>query len=302
MNQCPLCGKEDFTVIYKQPDQYPDADIVRCNQCGHRYSVLRKEVNTNALYADEIYKVVENRDSVFDRIIEKEYTQVIRQLSIFKPARGSLLDFGCGKGKFGSLAKEKGWQVKCVETSPERAEYAAKVYGLDVSTEFYSGGSIFDISFDVLTLFHVLEHLPHPKTLLAGLIKDNLKADGLLVIEVPNIKSWQSGIAGGNWIHLDVPRHIHHFTPERLEQFAREIGFKPVKKTFFSFHLGVLGMVDSLLKLLGYKKNIIYELKNKKSKILILKIALVFPVAWLMEHLACAMGKGGVIRLYLGRK
>jgi hypothetical protein len=113
------------------------------------------------------------------------------------------------------------------------------------------------------------------------------------------MNSWQSRIAKENWIHLDVPRHIHHFSTERLEKLLLDINLKPVKTTFFSYHLGVLGMVDSLLKQIGYKKSIIYELKNKKSKTLIVMIALVLPVAFIAERLAAWFGKGGIIRMYL---
>jgi SAM-dependent methyltransferase len=254
------------------------------------------------LYADEVYKVVENRDSVYDKILNREYRGVIDNLNALSRQKGSLLDFGSGKGKFGSLVKENGWQVKCVETSPERAAYSRSVYGLEVYTGFYNSGNIFHTYFDALTLFHVLEHLPHPKPLLEELIKNNLKEDALVVIEVPNINSWQSRIAGNRWIHLDVPRHINHFTPRRLEEFLRELGLRPVKRSFFSFHLGVLGMVDSLLKLFGYQKNIIYELKNKKSRTLLVKIALLLPFAIIAERIASVLGKGGITRMYLSRR
>jgi hypothetical protein len=151
----------------------------------------------------------------------------------------------------------------------------------------------------VLTLFHVLEHLPGPEVLLRELIAANVEKGGLVVFEVPNIKSLQSRIAKDKWIHLDVPRHIHHFSPERLEQFLRQLGLKPLKTTYFSFHLGVLGMVDTLLKLFGYRNNIIYELKNKKNKRLLLKVALLLPIAILLESVASGLRRGAVIRMYL---
>src|SRR6188768_447170 len=182
---CPLCNAKDNTTVYKQLPQYTSASIVKCNNCGHFYTLLHEEIETDKLYNDEVYKVVENRGSAFDKILDKEYGSVIKKIISLKPQKGCLLDFGSGKGKFGSLAKEKGWQVKCIETSPERAGYARKVYGLDVNTEIYSTGNIFNIHFDALTLFHVLEHLPDPKPLLKELIGHNLKKDALVVIEVP---------------------------------------------------------------------------------------------------------------------
>jgi 2-polyprenyl-3-methyl-5-hydroxy-6-metoxy-1,4-benzoquinol methylase len=256
----------------------------------------------NALYADEVYKVVENRGSVFDKIIRREYNGVLRQLNRFKDGKGTLLDFGCGKGQFGNLATQNGWRVKAVETSPDRAAYARNVYGLEVDSAFFTEGSIFNICFDALTLFHVLEHLPQPRELLSSLVRYNVADNGVIVVEVPNIRSWQSFIAKEKWIHLDVPRHIHQFSPERLQKMMSDIDLKPLKTTYFSFHLGVFGMVDSLIRKLGYKKNIIFELKNKKNKSLLLLIVLVLPFAYIMELVASWFGRGGVIRMYLIRK
>jgi 2-polyprenyl-3-methyl-5-hydroxy-6-metoxy-1,4-benzoquinol methylase len=296
--RCPLCNSEKFTVVYKHVPQFPDSDIVQCNQCGHKYSIINKEIDVDQLYSDEVYKVVENRDSIFDRIIQREYNGVLRRLDKIKVGKGNLLDFGCGKGKFGHLAQENGWNVKAVETSPDRAAYARNIYGLDVSSEFFTAGSIFNIQFDALSLFHVLEHLPQPAVLLEQLIKDNVTGKGIVIVEVPNVSSWQSRIAKESWIHLDVPRHLHHFSPERLKKLLLDINLKPLKTTSFSVHLGVLGMVDSLLKKFGYKKNIIFELKNNKSKSLILMIMLILPFAFVLESLASLFGKGGVIRMY----
>jgi len=298
-SSCPLCGSDQHEIVYRELPFFPDAYVVKCRVCGHHYTLLHKEIDTGNLYSDEVYKVVENRASIFDRILNHEYRGVIRQLNAFKKQKGNLLDFGSGKGKFGHLAKEDGWAVKCVETSAARAAYARAVYGLEVYSGFYEKGSIFQSRFDVLTLFHVLEHLPAPENLLKELIAENVKKGGVVIFEVPNMNSLQSRIAKDKWIHLDVPRHIHHFTPERLEQFMVKLGLTPLKTTYFSYHLGVLGMVDSLLKRFGYRKNIIYELKNRKSKGLLLKVALLLPIALLLEGVASGLRKGGVIRMYL---
>ncbi len=295
---CPLCSEKDYSVVYKTLPQYPGASIIKCSNCFYVYTLLNDEPDNDKLYKDDVYKVVENRNSLFDRILNWEYSRVLKKIQSIKRSKGTLLDFGCGKGKFGSIAKNKCWHVKAVETATERAEYAKTVYGLDVSTNFYTTGQIFDNDFDVLTLFHVLEHLPNPKVLLNELIKHNLAKDGLVVVEVPNFQSLQARIAGSRWMHLDAYRHISHFTPRKLEELGRELNLKAVKTSFFSFHLGVLGMTDSFLKLFGYRKNIIYELKNKKRIGLFFCIVLLLPFSLIFETCASATGHGGIIRKY----
>ena len=301
-NFCPLCKGKDYKIIYNKVSRNPDADVVRCGNCNHIYTYIPDEINIGDLYNDEVYKVVENRNSIFDKILSLEYNRVIKKINFFKPRKGRLLDFGSGKGKFGSLALRDGWQVKCVETSIERASYASSIYGLEVSTHTYSSGRIFDTEFEVLTLFHVLEHLPDPVNLLGDLIKGNLEKDAMMVIEVPNFNSLQSKLAKDKWIHLDVPRHLSHFTSENLELILKKLDLILIKKSFFSWHLGILGMLDSLLKLFGYKRNIIYELKHNRRFLLLLKIAPLLPFAVIFETIASLAKRGGILRFYLLRK
>ena len=294
---CPVCKSPRYAYYYK--DLIPDTSIVKCLDCSHIFTFSTRNVDTDELYTDEVYKVVENRDSIYDKILNREYNKVLHKIDGYKPGKGYLLDFGCGKGKFGWLAKNDQWKVKCVETSPARAAYARQVYNLDVNTGFFESGRIFDNMFDVITLFHVLEHLPQPQQLLKELVSANLNKDGLLIIEVPNINSFQSALAKEKWMHLDVPRHINHFSYIKLKELTEQTGLTVIRSSYFSIHLGVLGMLDSLLKRLGYRKDIIYELKNRKSKKLILQILLILPFAIFLEGVSALLGKGGVIRMYL---
>ena len=103
---CPLCGSGQYDIVYEKLAYFPDADIVKCRQCGHLYTLIIKEVDTRDLYSDAVYKVVENRDSIYDRILNREYRGVIRQINSFNREKGKLLDFGSGKGKFGMLPKK----------------------------------------------------------------------------------------------------------------------------------------------------------------------------------------------------
>lgn len=294
---CPLCLSGNYKIVYRRILNSANM-IVKCMSCGHYYTLLMSPVDFEKLYNDKIYEVVENRKSIFDKILTWEYSRVIKKINRLKPKKGSLLDFGSGKGKLGFIAKENGWNINCVETSKDRAEYAKKIYGLEVSTDVYISGKIFERTFDVLTLFHVVEHLPQPKNLLRELIKHNLKSNALIVIEVPNYKSWQSEIAGNRWLHLDVPRHINHFSPTTLEKLAKDLGMTASSSNYFSVHLGVLGMLDSILKLFGYRKNIIYQLKNKRPFWLIAGIIVLLPISVIFEMIAASVGRGGIVRKY----
>ena len=114
-----------------------------------------------------------------------------------------LLDFGFGKGQFLLAAKEQGWVGLGVETAMDRANFARDLYQVDVIDTFYEGGAVTEDRFDLITLNHVLEHLPEPEPILGELVRSNLEPGGLVMIEVPRLNSWQSMIAGSAWVHLD---------------------------------------------------------------------------------------------------
>jgi len=169
---------------------------------------------------------------------------------------------------------------------------------MKIRQEFYEKGKISDTPFGVITLFHVLEHIYTPKILLKNLIEDNLKESGIFVIEVPNFESLQSKIAAAKWLHLDIPRHINHFKFDILKKMIEDIGGRIIKVEYYHTVHGILGMVSSLLNVLGYSKNIMSELKYRRTVLLIFMIVVTLPVATLFEIIASLLKKGAVLRIY----
>jgi SAM-dependent methyltransferase len=289
---CPVCKTDPVSTLKTQ-------SLYICNRCATRWTFLPEEVDAAALYTDEVYAVVDNRKSVFERIIFAEARKVLQKARKINPSATSLLDFGSGKGQFLTVADTLGWRGTGVETATERADFARKNYHVEVLNEYYQGGKIQDGNFDFITLNHVLEHLPEPLALVSELLNHNLAAGGLAYIEVPRADSWQAKIAGENWIHWDIPKHLTHWTESGMEDQFEKIGFSKVASRSLSVHLGVLGMLQALLSLLGYRKNLILQLKQKKSFSLLLLIAFILPVAGLLELFSCGFGKSGIFGIYL---
>ena len=190
------------------------------------------------MYSGGKYKVIDTRDGLFDKLISIDDRLIIWQLSKLKVSKETLLDFGCGKGQFIHRALKYKWKVKGIETEKNRANFGKNKYGLDISTLEYKTGLVGGAPFNVITFFHVLEHLPQPKKLLRKLIDNNLTHNGYLVIEVPLFESLQSKIAGKRWIHLDPPLHISHFTKSSLLKLLGDLNLKPLKYEYFSIHFG----------------------------------------------------------------
>src|SRR5215213_2329385 len=90
---CPLCKCEQYQVIYRHLNSNIAAQVVQCNRCDHYYTLLKTVVETTTLYNDEIYKVVENRNSIFDKILTFEYNRVVSEINGAKSKNEWLLDF-----------------------------------------------------------------------------------------------------------------------------------------------------------------------------------------------------------------
>lgn len=279
-------------------------EVVKCSNCGHIYTTWDNDVNLNELYDARDYTVRDTSKSIFFKIQHFEYRKVLKLITKLAPkSPKTLLDFGSGKGVFLYIAKEYGFDVKGVETSLPRAKFGREQYGLTISTNEYSSGMIFDHRFDVITAIHVFEHIPQSLPLLKKLVAENLSEDGICMFEVPNFNSWQSLWAKNTWMHLDVPRHLNHFTPLKFTSYLESAGLKIVRTSYFSWHMGIIGMLQSLMGFFGYRGFIIGDIKQiKKKKWLLLPIVMLLPFALILEAIASLFKRGGVIRCYGIRK
>lgn len=291
--KCPVCGAESK----RKKNNF---SLITCENCRVIWTLIHSDINVAALYEDEVYAVVDNRKSIFEKIIFQESKKVIHSVQQLLPDSKPIrcLDFGSGKGQFLYQTQLAGWEALGVETARERARFAIEKYGVKVLSEIYHEGQIDAGNFDVITLFHVLEHLPEPLEMLKELCDKNLKKGGILVIEVPNVNSWQHQLAGEKWMHLDIPKHLSHWSEELLVEKVEALGYKLAKSQYFSLHLGVLGSLSTLLGKLGYRGNVIYDLKNKKNLPMLLGVALVLPLSLVLEIFALPFRKTGILRLY----
>jgi SAM-dependent methyltransferase len=223
------------------------------------------------------------------------------------PAPGAVLDIGCGRGLMLSDLARRGWRTVGVEMSEAASRHAREVLGLDVRVGDLAGCEFPSASFDVVTLFHVLEHLPDPDAALAE-ARRVITPDGRLLVEVPNFGSLQSQLTGGKGFHLDAPRHLFHFTRAALLQLLGRAGFEPLGVATHSFEFGYFGMLQSLLNLATLRQNALYEmLKNRSARPpeslgrdVAATLTLILPagiVSLPLEAAAAAFGRGAVLRV-----
>lgn len=144
---------------------------------------------------------------------------------------GKILDVGCGDGSLLKYMKELGWQTYGVEFNDVSSRYAREVLGLNVFSGKLEETDYPEGSFDVITFFHVLEHLSDPLEALEK-IYSLLDKNGLLLIEVPNFGGFEARIFRSKWVGVAAPLHLHHFTPRTLQMMLKNSGFIPARVEF----------------------------------------------------------------------
>ncbi len=137
---------------------------------------------------------------------------------------GSLLDVGCGTGEFMDEMRRAGWNVHGLERDAAASAWARERLQLSVATGSVQALPSFASSFEVITLWHVLEHLYDPSGALE-LLHQRLREHGILVLAVPNAGGIDAKIYGKNWIAWDAPRHVNHFNLRTLAGGAAMAGF-----------------------------------------------------------------------------
>ena len=161
-------------------------------------------------------------------------------------ARVRLLDVGCGGATLLGALRNRGFQVLGFDASPEAAAIAKADHGVDVVTAARLQDANFSSGqFDVVTLFHVMEHVPNPHDLLAE-VRKILQAQGRLILQVPNIASWQFRLFGGLWYGLDVPRHVINYSTQSICQLLSNSGFRACRVRHFNLRDNAPALASSL--------------------------------------------------------
>ena len=177
---------------------------------------------------------------------------------------GRALDIGCGRGILLAKLRERGWEVEGTELSGDAARYARETLGLKVEAKSLQELHYPDRSFDLIILWHVLEHLHDPQAMLAE-IHRILKPDGLFLVAVPNFGSWEARMGKRHWFHLNVPGHLLHFTKGTIERDLRRAGFIREHRTFFSSEYDFFSFVQTVQNRLGLRFNLLYDLLRRRT-------------------------------------
>jgi SAM-dependent methyltransferase len=316
---CVFCGKPlSIPVLENITANGMVCNVSECAECQiammHPFPT-DKEIS--GLYSTGNYRTDEG--TRFNFLIEYliYLGSVVKRKRIEKYARkGKILDIGCGRGLFLDIMRRGEWEVVGSELNKETASYAEQVYGLKVHAGEITDQSLAPECFEVINICGVLEHLKDPNAVVSECHR-LLKEDGLLVILVQNIRSFEFKLGKENWFHLDLPFHLFQFTEEGMVKILQKKGFKIRKVKRFHLEYSPFGWLQTLLNLSKIQFNLFYDLLKsgslrgeKMGKVnlkgvlaTLLLLPIYFPLALLFSVLEPIIFKrGGIIQIYASKE
>jgi len=271
MPTCPFCESAAADLHLQLKDYFlskEDFEIYRCQQCGLLYTWPRPadDVIGNYYKSEDYLSHNESKKGLIPFI----YNQVkrVNVANKFKIATQGveglrLLDFGCGVGDFLHFAQQKGYDISGADVSADARQFSTAKLGKKIMRpdEVFA---LPDASFDIITMWHVLEHISNLKRQVSELNR-LLANGGRLIVALPNYQSYDAQYYKDKWAAYDVPRHLNHFNQATLEKIfsstpLRLVSVKPLKWDAYYISMmseGYAGSGNAFLNgiLTGFKSN-----------------------------------------------
>ncbi len=282
LTECPVCGGSNIInhkIVIDHSVSKESFVITLCEGCQFQFTNPRPtEEEIGKYYQSEDYISHSNKGNNPINVIYKLARQFAIKSklklvnAINKEEKGRILDYGCGTGFFLSAMKKNGWKIAGIEPN-EQARHIAAENTKELILEDLSQLNIKNKKFNIITLWHVLEHIHNLNETIITL-KSILKEKGKIIVAVPNISSLDNEFYREEWAAYDVPRHLYHFNKDSMKTLMLKHGLK-VKKMYpmklDAYYISLLSekyktgknkYIKSFLN--GYKSNT-YASKNKDN-------------------------------------
>ena len=232
IKECPVCRSKSFNPVFEATDHVVSGDsfgIVECGDCHVRLTrPIPDEKEILPYYDTDDYV---SHSETTRGFINRLYA-VVRKAMIIRKRKlaqslgpggsGRLLEIGCGAGAFLNEMYRSGWEVLGIEPNRRVRDTIIERCGLAVVSpeEWFTQPQS---SYGVIALWHVLEHLHNLDDYLRR-IKTSLEDDGVLIVAVPNYRSYDAEYYQSRWAAYDVPRHLYHFACESMRALLQRHG------------------------------------------------------------------------------
>jgi len=231
MFKCPICQSEDHKRVMEVKN-YP---ILKCAKCTLVFTGVEPEFDSSSIYTETFWHSKKRETGYEDYFKRKESTlkkckSRLKKISDFiGKYHGKLLDIGCGPGFFLQAASDKGWEAFGIDVSEYAVDYAKRELGLKhVICDSKIPEKWSSHTFDVITLWAVIEHLPDPLSIMKSLTP-RLKNDGILCLSTGNWNSIAARYKKENWRLMTPPGHLFFFTKKTIGQLLEKAGLQIIK-------------------------------------------------------------------------
>ena len=255
VESCNLCGCKENDFFLKRGDLYTTLPglftLVRCKNCGLVYENPRPSHDSWDLIYPATYG--QYNPSLHK---EKSLAKFMRKYGLKKRANfvkkykptGKLLDVGCATGDFlEEMQQQTGWDVFGIEPHTEASQYARSI-GLNVQTGTLDDLQTSESKYDLITMWHVVEHLYDPKASLK-IIHQLLKPNGIVILTTPNLNSLDAHLFGQYWTGFELPRHFYVFSKQTILELFRQTGFVLFDaRCFYGTHAAFMSSIKFFLK------------------------------------------------------
>lgn len=287
IEKCPVCGGESQRAFLEATDHNVSNDqfkIVECGACSFRFTnPIPTEETIGEYYKSENYVSHSGtKKGLVNRVYHIVRSRAIKQKEALASAYSkekTILDIGCGTGDFLGHCKSKNWRTLGLE--PDQSARKIALENNDIEAK--SLNHLYEIeakSFDVISMWHVLEHVYNLNEDIEQ-YKKVLKEDGTLIIAVPNCSSNDAEHYNSNWAAYDLPIHLYHFRPDNMKQLFSKHGMEVVKILPMKFDSYYISMISEKYKggnivsgfWNGFRSNMAANSKNNKysSQIYVIK-------------------------------
>jgi SAM-dependent methyltransferase len=312
LRECPICAHPTATPRY-EIDRHPFV-IVVCDSCGAgRFDPHPTTEDIATFYPATYYgSAGEGRKftPAIEGLVRATASRKARRFSRGLPEGARVLDVGCGRGTLLRDLADLGFEVHGVEVSEEATRGADERAEIRIAWTLAEAGYPAE-SFDLVILWHVLEHLSAPLETLRE-IHRALQPGGRLSLAVPNFSSLQARWAGEAWFHLDPPRHLFHFSMPALLKALDDCGFEVVSVSHFSLRQNPFGWVQSLLnRSESMSRNALYSILENDARVKVSSaqraaclaaFVLGMPVALLLSALTALFRSGATVGIEARRR
>lgn len=229
LDRCPICNKDlfkNFLIVKDNSVSKESFVIVQCENCGFKFTNPRPDENSIGKYyqSEEYISHANKATGLTNKAykIVRTYTvkQKVELINRFAP-KDIILDYGCGTGHFLEACRKNGWIVQGYEPNALARTQAENLLNQKIAGEANSLDQLENESFQVITLWHVLEHI-HTLNETFKKLSQLTKKGGNIIVAVPNADSHDAQVYKANWAAYDVPRHLYHFNQATMKRFLKK--------------------------------------------------------------------------------